>query len=138
MTIRSQTVDFSRFGLIKNISPFVHPASSYFLLFFGQVDKIITFRTAGGLHFFPAVITLNKEQVTGIIHTVYMGVCRFSALVTMGNDFISHSFSQSLVKNKILSMEFVFQSTRFYLVHIINDTALQVKYIFKTLVEHVS
>ena len=71
------------------------------------MDKILAFLAAAIFIFFPAIIALNKQKVTGVIYAVYVGIGRFTTLVTIGNDLIGDPLSQPLIKDKILSMKFV-------------------------------
>src|SRR5688572_26888208 len=75
--------------------------------------------------------------MTGIIHTVNMSICWFTTLVTLGNDFISDPFTKSLIKDEILPMKFITQVFLPYLVSIVDNPALQVKYILKSFMKHI-
>src|SRR5690349_19016115 len=76
--------------------------------------------------------------MTGIVHTIHMCIGRLAALMTMSNDLVGNSLSQTLIKNKILSMKFYIEPFFFGLVHIIDNAALEMKYILKSFVQHIS
>src|SRR5689334_3698985 len=76
--------------------------------------------------------------MTGIIYTVHMGIGWLAALMAMSNDLFGDTFAQSLIKNKILPVKFYTQIFFFGLVHIIDDTTLEMKDIFKSFVQHIS
>src|SRR6185503_4592058 len=75
--------------------------------------------------------------MTGIVHTVHMCIGRLAALMAMSNDLVGNSLSQTLIKNKILTVKFYVQSFFFGLVHIINDATFEMKYILKSFMQHI-
>ena len=80
------------------------------LLLFGELDKVAAFIRAGMGVLFYAGRALNKEQVAGIIGTIDMGITGRATLMAFGNDFGGDAFTQSLIKDEILSEEVIFQS----------------------------
>ena len=95
------------------------------------MNEILTFLTAASFIFLFTFITLDKKQMAGFIHTIDMCIAWFAALMAFGNDIFGYPFSQPVIKHKILSNEFVFQSFFFYLLCIIDDAAFQMKNIFE-------
>ena len=75
--------------------------------------------------------------MASIIYTIHMGVCRLAALMALGDDLIRYFFAQPLVKYKILPVKFIGEFFFVDLVYIINNTTFQVKYICKTVMQHV-
>src|SRR5690606_2428991 len=67
-----------------------------------------------------------------------MGFAGLTALMAMTDDLLSYFFSKAAIKNKILSQEFIGQMILFYFIGILYNTAFQVKYIFKSIVQHIS
>src|SRR5260221_14637235 len=82
-------------------------------------------------------ITLNKQKMTAIIFTIGMGISRFSALVAFCNNIFCDSFTQPVVKNKILSYKFTWKAFFLYLLRIVDNTAFEMKYIFKSIMQHI-
>lgn len=66
-----------------------------------------------------------------IVLAVGMIIARLSALVAVGDYIIGNSLSQALIKNKVFTYEFVFQSILFYLLRVFDDSAVKLKYIFE-------
>src|SRR2546423_2120964 len=100
------------------------------------MNKIQAFFAAATFIFFPAFITLYKKQMTCIINAIDMRISSLTALMAMSNDFIGNSFSQSLIKNKILSVKFIFNPFCFYFIDVINNSPFKMKNIFKSFVQH--
>ena len=67
--------------------------------------------------------------MTAIIFTVGMRIGRLAALMAFGNNILCDPLPQPVVKNKILTDEFTFQSFLLCLAGIIDDPTFQVKYI---------
>ena len=88
------------------------------------MDKILAVLAAASLKFCFAFITLNKEQVAGIVHAVDMCIGRFAALMTMSDDLFCNTFAQPLIEHKILSVKLIVESLFFYLVYIIDYSTL--------------
>src|SRR5215203_509025 len=76
--------------------------------------------------------------MTAVISTIYMGVGWLSTLVAFGNNLICDPLSQPIIKDKVLSTEFYSQALFLYLVGIIDNTTFKVKYVSKSLVQHIS
>ena len=49
------------------------------------MNEFLATAAAGLFGFFPALVALDKEQVTGIVYTVDMGITGLAALVAMGD-----------------------------------------------------
>ena len=56
-------------------------ASNFCLLLFGQVDDFDTLRRAAPFVFLSTFLTLDKEEVTGLVHTVHVGGGGLATLV---------------------------------------------------------
>lgn len=98
-------------------------ATLFFLLFFGQVYNFLTaFRTAA-LGFFLASFALNKQQMTGLIGTINMGVARGSTLVALGDNILGNTLSSAFVKDKILPLKLIVNPFFFYLSGVFDDPA---------------
>src|SRR5690348_14832039 len=74
--------------------------------------------------------------MTCFISAVGMRIAGFAALMAMTYNLIPHCFSEPSVKNKIFTMKFIGEIMFFYLVGILNNSAFQVKYIFKSIMQH--
>jgi hypothetical protein len=57
------------------------------LITFGHLVNILACFTATSVKSFPALSTLNKKQVAGVIVAIGMRVGGFAALVAMSNHF---------------------------------------------------
>jgi hypothetical protein len=71
-----------------------------------------------------AFITLNEQQMAGIIQAVHMRISSLSANMTMRQNIIRDPFTQSFIKNKVFPNEKVRQTHPPNLVYIVDDTAL--------------
>ena len=121
-------------GFIKNVPALVYSFPDKLLLFFRHMYYFLTGRTATPIEFYGTFIALDKQEMTAFVGTVDMGICRLSTLVTRCYNFMSYPLSQPVVEHKIFSME---PGRKIFipdLVYIIDDAALQVKYIPETLV----
>src|SRR5687768_17130878 len=76
--------------------------------------------------------------MAGIAGAIGMCIRGFAALVAFGDDFVGYPFTQPLVEDEILAVEFIRKSLFLHLVGIMDDPTFQVKYIFKSAMEHVS
>ncbi len=56
---------------------------------------------------FCAIVTLNEENVAGIVGAIYVGVAGFAALVAMRNHIFTDAFAHALIENKIFADEFI-------------------------------
>ena len=56
---------------------------------------------------FGAGITLNEQDVAGVIGTVDVCVARSTTLMTVGNNLFGDAFSETFVENEILTPEFI-------------------------------
>ena len=99
------------------------------LLLHWQMDSRLAPRTTTALIFLRAGRTLNKQQMTPLIPAIGMRIGRLPALMTTRDHFITDALPHPVVKNKILPPELIFQPLLFYGIGIVDDPALQVKYI---------
>ena len=77
---------------------------------FGQVNDFLTGLGTAGLGFGLAAFALDKQQMTGLVGAVDMGVTRGPTLVALGNDVLRNPLGSPLVKNKVFSHKGIFQS----------------------------
>ena len=83
---------------------------------------------------FDTRITPEIEHVTNLILAVVVFVCfRSAAEVTVRDNLIPYSFTESFVKNEIGTEEFILEPLLFYLVGIINNATFQVPDISKAI-----
>ena len=76
--------------------------------------NLFAFFTAASVHFGLAVVALNKQQVTGVVGAVHMGVTRRATLMALGDHLIRNAFCTSFVKDKILPDKFIFKTCLLY------------------------
>src|ERR1041385_520084 len=74
--------------------------------------------------------------MASVILAVSMRITRLAALMTYADHIIRNPFAQAFVKDKILSNEFIFEALFFYLSGILDNTTIQLEYIFKADVLH--
>ena len=74
--------------------------------------------------------------MTTVVYTVCMIVARFAALVTYGDDVLGDALAQALVEDEVLSNELTLDSFFFDFLCVLDDAAVELKYIFKTDVFH--
>ena len=93
------------------------------MLFFGKVDNFLASVGTTGLGFSLTDITLNKQQVTGLVGAIDMSVARGSALVALGNDVVRNPFGTALVKDKVFPFKFIFKPEVFDLACVFDYTS---------------
>src|SRR5258708_38468393 len=101
------------------------------------MDRLLAGRAAASFIPGRTFLTLDKEQVTAFSAAIGVGIGRFAALVTAGDDLPADTFAEAIVKDKILALELVFQPFLLYHVRIVDDPPFQVEDIGKTLVKQV-
>jgi hypothetical protein len=69
------------------------------------VKNISAFLTTAITEFRFAFFALNEKQVTIYIRTIGVGVTGFATLMTVANDVIGDTFSESLIEDEILPFE---------------------------------
>ena len=74
---------------------------------FGQVNDFLTGLGTAGLGFGLAVFALDKQQMTGLVGSVDMGVTRGPTLVALGNDFIGDPFAPAFVEHKVFAFKLI-------------------------------
>src|SRR5438045_3687574 len=72
------------------------------------------------------------------VGTIGVVICRFTTLVTFGNNIFRDPLPQPVIKNKVFTNELAFQSKFLCLSCIVDNPSFQVKYIFETIVQHKS
>ena len=75
--------------------------------------------------------------MAAFILTIGMSVCRLITLMAFCNDLIGDPFAQPVVKDKILSVEFIFNAFLFYCISIMNNAPLEVINIAKAAVKQI-
>ena len=75
--------------------------------------------------------------MTGIIFTIGMIITRVAADMTSCQDIISNPLAQTLIKDKILAFEFRVQTFFPDIVGILYNTALELVYILKTMMNQI-
>jgi hypothetical protein len=70
------------------------------------MNSIFTAITATTLVSLGTMAALDKKQMTTLIEAIYMGIAGFATLVTNSQHFIGDSFAESIIKHKVLTMEF--------------------------------
>ena len=63
-----------------------------------------------------------------------MRIARLAALMAICDNIIRNSLAQSFIKNEIDADKFIFQTLRFCLSGILNNAAVELKNVLKTLV----
>ena len=63
-----------------------------------------------------------------------MGVARFAALMTVGDDVVGNAFATPIIENEIFPYKFIFQLPLFDLSGVIDDAAFELVHLFKPLV----
>jgi hypothetical protein len=131
---------FQHFGsaFFKDFVAVVFSLSPLPLHFDGQIDDLLAVVRTASLSFFLARIALDKQQVTGLIGTIYMAVAGGTALVALRDYMLTYLFSPAFVENKVFTDKLIFQTLFIDLTCIFNDTALQLKNIFKSFMFKVS
>src|SRR5690606_39660013 len=89
--------------------------SQFFLLLIGQGMYLHTVHGAAIVHGGGTGVTLDEQQVAGLIGTVDMGVTGSAALVAMGDDIIGNPLPPAVVEHKVLAHEFVLELLGLYL-----------------------
>jgi hypothetical protein len=70
------------------------------------MNGIFTAITATTLVSLGTMAALDKQEVTTLIEAIYMGIAGFATLVTNCQHFVGDSFSESIIKHKVFTMEF--------------------------------
>ena len=127
--------------MMRFVTPFAEARAVEFfgfpkgdLFFFGQLREVGAFCGTTVVKPFGTVITLNKKQMASVVRAVSMGVARFSTLVAMRDNIRRNPFAEPLIKNEIDADEFVVQTLFAYLSGVLNDAAVELKNMAKTLV----
>src|SRR6185295_6454863 len=98
--------------------PFIHALPEVLLFFHRQMDRLQACRATTPLISPGTFRTLDKQQMATLILTIGMGIGRFSALMAVGDDLSADAFAQPVVKNKVLTPEFILQSLLFHHIRI--------------------
>jgi hypothetical protein len=104
------------------------------LFLFGKVDGFLALRGAAVLILRLTRIALNKEHVAAFIHTVGMVIEGCSALVTVCNDIFGDALRQSLIEYKVDTQKPVLKSALLHIPGVLNDAALELVDVRKSLV----
>src|ERR1035437_9644060 len=76
--------------------------------------------------------------MTAIVFAISMFITWLSTLMAMTDNFTANLLSQPVIKYKIFPFEFIKKIFFFNLIGIINNTSFQMKYIFKSIMQHIS
>lgn len=120
-----------RTSFLKDFVAVVRALSKCFLGFFRKRYSFFTGIGATLVHFFSTGITLDKQQMTGLVDAIYMGVTRGTTLVALGNDILRNTFAPTFVKDKVFPYKLVFQLLIFNLPCIFDDPTFQLIDLFK-------
>src|SRR5690242_717669 len=74
--------------------------------------------------------------MAGIINTIYMGITRLAALVTMSDDVFRDPLSQPFIKYEVFTDKFILKVLFLRLIAVMNNAPFQVEYIFEAMVKH--
>ena len=113
-----------RTSFLKDFVAVVRALSKCFLGFFRMRYSFFTGIGATLVHLFSTGITLDKQQMTGLVDAIYMGVTRGTALVALGNHLFGNTLSPPLVEDKVFPFEFIIQSLVLHLTGVFDDPAL--------------
>jgi hypothetical protein len=123
-----------RAPFLENEVAFGLAFSEFFLDLKREVNGVQTSLTAAVFHLSLASLTLNEEQVAGVVYAIGMGIGRVSALVANRNDVRGDAFAAAFVKNKVFADEFVFDPLFFAVVGVFDDATFELVNICKTAV----
>src|SRR6185437_8590608 len=101
------------------------------------MDRLQALRTTTPLVFLRARSTLDKKQMTTRIPAIDMRVRRLPALMTPRDDLSRDALSHPVVKDKILPTELVFKALLLHGIGIVDDAALEMKDIAKSLMQEI-
>src|SRR5579863_184838 len=75
--------------------------------------------------------------MAGTILTIGMRIGGLTTLVTMSNDLSCNGFTQTFVKHKIFSVEFILKSLFFNCIGVVDDTTFQMKNFLKSTMKQI-
>ena len=124
-------------GFVEDHLSSVDPFAELFLFGGGQLEYRIAFIAAAAVVLRGTVFALDEQQVTAVVLAVGMCIAGFAALVAVADDIVCNAFAEALIKYKVLAFEFVGDALLAGFVGIFDDTAFEVIYVLKTVVEQV-
>ena len=98
------------------------------------MDHGLAVRAAGLLVFLLAGGALNKQQITGFVGAIHMGICRLTTLVAVRDNVVGNVLAQALVEDKVLAAEPVWQVLFGDLARVVNDAAVELVYVLEAVV----
>jgi hypothetical protein len=122
---------------IEDIPSFIDALAEFLTFFLRQMYKILAFLTTAAFILLPAIVALDKQQVTTIVGAIRMVICRVTTLVATGNNIGCNALPKSVVEHKVFSNELTVKPVFLYLFGIIDNAAFEVKYILKPMMQHI-
>src|SRR5690606_7145581 len=106
-------------------------------LFFGRQSRDFhTFGRTTPLVFFFTLHTLDEQKMTPVILAIGVIITGFSALMAGSDDIVGDAFSQAFIEHKVLSDKEVFESPGPDILRILDDTAIELKYLLEAQMFH--
>ena len=91
----------------------------------------LAFRAARVFMCCLACVTLNEQQITCFVGTIYMRISGCTALMAMRDNITGDMLAKSRIKHKVFSSEFIGELSFLNLPRIINDAPMQLIYILE-------
>jgi hypothetical protein len=125
---------YSRPSFFKNLIADYLTLSKGFSFFWRQGYNLHACIGTTVIHSIGTESTLDKQQMTGFIGAINMGITWCTTLVAMRNHMLRNPFTPPVVEDEILAHEFILELFLIYLPAVLDDPALELVNLFKTFV----